>query len=259
MMNFVNSIFYVAVLAPLFVAAFYMHKPKRNNMVSLLTFGVFVVAVAIGMSGNLNSGLQSTGLLNDVASTFLFGVIGLGLQWSALFINDEFIQNTYSNDEAINAGNMSVGIVEMGTMIATSFVVYASMQGDGAIWSMLVFFGLAQILMIFGSKVSEFLGIVSQKFILNDQRDVAALWASKLIAIGQITAVSLIGSQSSFLNDLGSFIVYAIFGLMVLFVTEVLFEFAIDKYFDGWEVSNTNVMKAFSTIAVSTVVAATLL
>ena len=256
-MTFAQSIFYVFMFSPLFVLAYYIRKPQPGNMVSIVTTIALMIALAIGISGNLNSGSNViSSFSQDLINIVMYGLIGFLLQMTALTMVDKVILNNINNSIEVENGNWSVGIVEIGVMFATAIVIQSSMVGDGSLFSMLLFFFLSQLVLIGTSMLMVKFNVFDQTQIADDYTPSAILWAAKLIAIAQITSTALVGPEISLMSDVMSYAVYIVFGMLLLIAIDyVTDEILIRKYFEGFSMDERFIMKAGSTITISTVVA----
>lgn len=104
--------------------------------------------LAIAVMGVLSGG-SAGNLLADLFSTALYGVIAVVFMLSSLFITDRLVLPGINNQQALKQGNVAVGFVELGVLVATGIIAYSSMAGEGGgILSSLVYFIAGQITLV---------------------------------------------------------------------------------------------------------------
>lgn len=104
--------------------------------------------LAIAIMGVLSGG-SAGNLLADLFSTALYGVIAVVFMLSSLFITDRLVLPGINNQQALKQGNVAVGFVELGVLVATGIIAYSSMAGEGGgILSSLLYFIAGQITLV---------------------------------------------------------------------------------------------------------------
>ncbi|MFT6318831.1 MAG: uncharacterized membrane protein YjfL (UPF0719 family) [Candidatus Azotimanducaceae bacterium] len=104
--------------------------------------------LAIAVMGVLSGG-SAGNLLADLFSTALYGVIAVVFMLSSLFITDRLVLPGINNQQALKQGNVAVGFVELGVLVATGIIAYSSMAGEGGgILSSLLYFIAGQITLV---------------------------------------------------------------------------------------------------------------
>jgi uncharacterized membrane protein YjfL (UPF0719 family) len=162
-------------------------------------------------SGNLGSDL------------FWFSVYGLLLTLLliiATFINDKFIVTNIDNIAALKSGNVAVGLVEAGSLIATGLIAQGSFSGEGGgILAGLVFFALGQLALIlfaWGYPVLMRYDLMNE--VRKNNTAAGLMLGGLLVALGIILSKSVAGDFSGWKAGLLDFSYAAIkgFGLLVL-------------------------------------------
>ncbi|MEJ6591912.1 MAG: DUF350 domain-containing protein [SAR86 cluster bacterium] len=186
--------------------------------------------LAIAVTGVLSSSSGDT-LLADLVSTALYGLVAVMFILSSLFITDRLVLPGINNQEALKQGNMAVGFVELGMLVATGIVAYSSMVGEGGgMLSSLSYFIAGQITLVA-------LVIIYEKVFVRNFDIVEAIGnknvASGIYLGGKMIAYSLIlksaiagNGSSALLADLVlEFLAVAALGMLFLY----LFEYLLDR------------------------------
>ena len=186
--------------------------------------------LAIAVTGVLSSSSGDT-LLADLVSTALYGLVAVMFILSSLFITDRLVLPGINNQEALKQGNIAVGFVELGMLVATGIVAYSSMVGEGGgMLSSLSYFIAGQITLVA-------LVIIYEKVFVRNFDIVEAIGnknvASGIYLGGKMIAYSLIlksaiagNGSSALLADLVlEFLAVAALGMLFLY----LFEYLLDR------------------------------
>jgi uncharacterized membrane protein YjfL (UPF0719 family) len=186
--------------------------------------------LAIAVTGVLSSSSGDT-LLADLVSTALYGLVAVMFILSSLFITDRLVLPGINNQEALKQGNIAVGFVELGMLVATGIVAYSSMVGEGGgMLSSLSYFIAGQItlvaLVIIYEKV--FVGNFDIVEAIGNKNVASGIYlGGKMIAYSLILKSAIAGNGSSaLLADLVlEFLAVAALGMLFLY----LFEYLLDR------------------------------
>ncbi len=216
-----------------------IHIDDGNVAVGLRRSGLYL-GIAIALSGAL--GGASRGILLDLIQLIIDGLIITGFMFSSRFINDFFMLGNINNDkECIKTfdlangtkvvGNTAVGMVEAGMYIATGFILNGAISGTGGTFvqslvSAILFFIVGQMtLLIFGLFYELITPFNVREEIKKNNLAAGIGLGGILIALGIILMASISGPFTGWVNDLTSFGVYALFGIIMLLV----FRIVVDK------------------------------
>ena len=207
-----------------------------------------------------------TNILNEIwYMNILFFLVDTSIIIVFLFIslklNDKLILHNLNNNEEISNNNVSIAIVESGTILATSIILFASMYGEGSYISSIVFFILGQtalFLMIFLYNISTKFNIL--ELLKNDNRSVSIVLFSILVGFSIVLSVNIFGdsTQNELFNDIKyfaySFVIYIAFLLLLLnnFLDKIFFSsFDVKK-----EIEDDNIIKItiYSTVKLSIII-----
>lgn len=194
----------------------------QGNLAVALRRTGFLLGVGISVL-TLISGPSSGILGQDLVNTASFGLVAIGMQWTALWVNDTFILPGIRNCEEIGKGNLAVAFVEAGGMIGTGLVAAACMKGEGTTISAIYFFALGQVVMVLSVLVYEL--IRSQHRLVasvgRGNRAAGVLLGSKLVSYGFILSGAVAGGFTGWLYDTTAFAIAAISGMAFLYIAEL--------------------------------------
>ena len=207
----------------------YEIEEKSNKAVGFRRTGLYI-AYAIAFAGTLSG--QSTGFVNDMFTLLLDGILITLCLFVCRAVNDRVMLAKINNDEAVQKGNIAVGLAECGMFIATGFVLNGSFTGTSenilmGIVSALVFFVVGQAALLLCGLCYE---AITPFNVGNEieKGNVAAgtALAGMLIALGVILRASIAGPTMGWAADFLSFGLYTAYGIILLLV----FRKAIDKF-----------------------------
>ncbi len=208
------------------------HIDDGNTAIGFRRAGLYL-GVAIAVSGTLES--SSKGFFIDLVQLFIDGLIIIGFMFSSRFINDFIMLNHIDNDKECiktihlenggeQTGNTAVGIVEAGMFIATGFILCGSFSGSGGtffqgILSAVLFFILGQFcLLFFGFLYENITSFNVRDEIKNNNLAAGIGLGGVLTALGIILKASIAGPFTGWFNDISSFGLYALFGIVMLLI-----------------------------------------
>lgn len=191
---------------------------RSNTAVALRRVGLYL-AIAFALAGATYSGGSAAARLKEFA---IDAAVALLLLVTAGLINNHLMLKGIDNNAEIGRGNRAVGLVELGSYIATGLILWASFTGEGGgILSAIVFTLLGQVALVAMFWIYEWLtpfNVVAQ---VNDNNAAAGLAVTgKLTALGVILAASIVGDFRGWTIDLISFGISAVIGIVLLLLLE---------------------------------------
>lgn len=212
------------------------HIDDGNVAVGLRRAGLYL-GIAIALSGAM--GGISKGFFIDLIQLILDGFIITGFMFSTRFINDYIMLGHVNNDEECvrifihpegkrTVGNTAVGIVEAGMYMATGFILNGSFSGIGGtfiqgIASAILFFILGQMVLLIFGFLYELITPFNVRAEIKDNNLAAGVGLGGiLVAMGIILMSSISGPFTGWGRDLASFILYAVYGIVMLLVFRVV-------------------------------------
>ncbi|MCP4024347.1 MAG: DUF350 domain-containing protein [Desulfobacteraceae bacterium] len=216
-----------------------VHIDDGNKAVGFRRAGLYL-GIAIALSGALAG--ESKGFWTDTLFLTIDGFIIIGCMFSCRFINDFIMLGHIDNDKECikefshddgkkEIGNTAVGIVEACMYIATGFILNGSISGTGgsflqALFSAILFFILGQLaLLLFGLLYEVITPFHVRDEIKNNNPAAGIGLGGVLIALGIVLKGSISGPFTGWSNDIISFALYTVFGMVML----LLFRMIIDR------------------------------
>jgi uncharacterized membrane protein YjfL (UPF0719 family) len=213
-----------------------VHIDDGNIAVGLRRAGLYL-GIAIALSGAM--GGASNGFFLDVTQLFVDGLMITGFMFLSRFINDFIMLGNINNDEECVrefqqpdgtkvVGNTAVGMVEAGMYVATGFILNGSISGTGGtfvqgIASSILFFILGQIALLIFGLLYELITPFNVRNEIKDNNLAAGIGLGGiLMALGIILMSSISGPFTGWANDLLSFGIYTVFGIIVLLISSTV-------------------------------------
>ncbi len=190
-------------------------EDKGNMAVSLRQVGL-LVGLGFALTGPLSGASQSFWL--DVQNMFIEGLIVIGLLTISSYINDHLILHSVDNNKAVQENNIAVGIVEMGSYVATGLIAAGSFSGDGGgLGSAIVFFAIGQALLVIISALASYgFGFDPAFQVGHGNQAAGVVFGGFLVSMGIILGASLTGPFTGWTADIMSFSLYAGVGAVLL-------------------------------------------
>ena len=185
--------------------------------------------LAIAMMGVLSGGATGS-LTQDLMNSALYGLAATMFMVSTLILTDKLVTPGIDNLKQLKENNTSVGMVELGMLVATGIISYSSIYGEtGGLLSTLAYFVIGQatlvvLIVVYEKVFTRHFDIVSH--VGKGNLSAGVYLGGKLIAYALILKSAIVGNESSAeLSDMAmEYIVLAVSGMLILY----LFEFVID-------------------------------
>ena len=188
---------------------------NNNHALSVSTCG-YLIAICIALGGALSG--PSTGWTSDLTGIAVYGLISIIIMLVAGYLCEKILLPHFDNTkEIIQDHNMGTAFVEAGLHIANGLIVLAIFQGSGSLMSGLVFWALAQVLLLVAGRLYE--GVTPHNVHTELERDNAAVglaFCGVLIGFGNIISVAVAGDFIGWKEGVQAFLIEALFGLAVL-------------------------------------------
>ena len=188
---------------------------NNNHALSVSTCG-YLIAICIALGGALSG--PSTGWISDLTGIAVYGLLSIVIMLVAGYLCEKILLPHFNNTkEIIQDHNMGTAFVEAGLHIANGLIVLAIFQGSGSLLSGLVFWALAQVLLLIAGRLYE--GVTPHNVHTELERDNAAVGLALggvLIGFGNIISVAVAGDFVGWQEGVQGFLIEALFGLAVL-------------------------------------------
>lgn len=203
---------------------------QRNAALGIRRAGMFV-AIGIGLSGVYAGGAHS--VIEDLRDSVIYAALLVCMIAGTLTINDRIVLPHVQNHAEVRDGNLAVATVEVGSMIATSFIARASIMGEGGgVMATLVFFALGQVALLLS--VRCYAAFRRQCDIVRsaERGNVAAgiVLAAKFVAYGLVLSTAIAGPSEGWVVDAGQFAITAAAGIVFLLATDKLIDWLLVRW-----------------------------
>lgn len=225
----VTSLIYVVAAFVLFYLGKLLHNAihKEFNLVEELfvkdnpAMAIAVVGYYFGLTLAIGGVLvgDSRGLWTDLVDIFLYGGLAVILLNASWYICDIGILRGFkASDEIIRDRNQGAGAVSGASMVASGFILFGSVQGEGGgIITAIIFWALGQVLLIISSWLYEWITPYSVRDEMEkDNAAVGVAAAGALVAMGMVVGLAAEDDFISWGVSLPYYITWAIIGLLML-------------------------------------------
>lgn len=194
---------------------------KNNHALAISTTG-YLFGIVIALGGVVSG--PSAGLLADVTGIALYGVNAVVLMLVAGYLCERVLLPHFDNTrEVVEDHNAGTAFVEAGMHVANGLIVLAINLGTGPWWSGVVFWALAQLVLLLVGRLYE--RITPYRIHEELERDNAAVGLAiggVLVGMGNILSIAAGGDFLGWRDSLQFFAIDAVFGLLVLFAIKRL-------------------------------------
>jgi uncharacterized membrane protein YjfL (UPF0719 family) len=194
---------------------------KGNVALAVSTVG-YLLGIVIALGGVLGS--PSTGWQSDLTGIAVYGAVTIALMLIASFLCEKILLPQFNNTkEVVQDHNLGTAFVEAGMHIANGLILLSIVQGSGSWFVGLVFWALAQVVLLIVGLLYEF--TTAHKIHEELERDNAAVglaFGGVLVGMGNIVSLAVAGDFVGWSESLKLFAADAVFGLVVLYVIKRL-------------------------------------
>ena len=195
---------------------------KDNAALALAVVGYYL-GLVLAIGGTIAG--PSAGLVEDLYDLVIYGILSiipLNISW---FLCDKLILYKFRvSEELIRDHNQGTGVVSAGISVASGFIIYGAVSGEGgSIWTVLVFWALGQILLILAGLVYELITPYNiHEEIEKDNVAAGVGFAGALVSIGVIIGLAGEGDFTAWSVDLPVYLGFAVLGLILLPIIRLL-------------------------------------
>ncbi len=233
--NLILGIIYITVFFLLFFAGkiiynilhreFDLNKELVENDNPAVCLGItgYYAGLVMCLGGAVAG--PSNGLASDLMDLMVYGILGIVLLNISIYLCDFVILYKFKvKDELLRDRNQGTGAVIFGVALASGFIIYGSVSGEGGnIWTASVFWLMGQILLF---AAAWFYNLITpfdiQKQIEKDNVAAGISFAGALIAVGIVVGLSAEGDFVSWQANILEFLSYAAVGLISLPIVRFL-------------------------------------
>lgn len=194
---------------------------RNNHALAVSTVG-YLFGVVIALGGVLTG--PSAGWQADLIGIGLYGLKAIALMLIAGFLCEKILLPHFDNTkEVVEDRNIGTAFVEAGMHVANGLIVLAINQGTGPWWSGVVFWALAQLVLLVVGWFYEW--VTPYKLHEELERDNGAVglaFGGVLVGMGNIISIAVTGDFLGWGESLKFFTADVIFGLIVLLLIKKL-------------------------------------
>jgi len=189
---------------------------KDNDALALALSGYYM-GLVLAIGGCLVG--PGAHLLSDLIDLAIYGPLSIVLINISWFVCDKLMLYKFKmSDELIRDRNPGAGSVSAGVSIASGFIIFGAVQGEGGnIWTVIAFWGMGQIMLI----VSGWVYNLITPYDLHDEieRDNTAAgvsFAGAIISMGIVVGLAAASDFESFAESVPDYLFYSAAGLVLL-------------------------------------------
>ena len=195
---------------------------KDNAALSLAIVGYyFGLVIAIG---GILAG-PSISIFDDLVDLLIYGLLSILLLNISWYICDLLVLYKFKkSDELIRDQNQGTGAVSAGMSIATGFLIYGAVQGEGgSIWTVIAFWAIGQILLVLSGLMYNFITSYDiHEEIEKDNVAAGISFAGALIGMGIVIGLAAENNFISWSENLIEYTAYSLLGLILLPIIRLL-------------------------------------
>ena len=194
---------------------------KGNVALAISTVG-YLLGIVIALGGVLST--PSTGWQSDLTGIAVYGGTTIVLMLIASFLCEKILLPQFDNTkEVVEDHNLGTAFVEAGMHIANGLILLSIVQGSGPWWVGLVFWALAQIVLLIAGLLYEFTTVHKiHEELERDNTAVGLAFGGVIVGMGNIVSLAVAGDFVGWADSLKLFAADAVFGFVVLYVVKKL-------------------------------------
>ena len=189
---------------------------EDDNCAVAVSLCGYLLAIAFAISGII-AGDEGT-LLDDSIDLVIYGVLAIVLLNISTLVNDRIIFHRFDNSkELLEDKNIALGAVEGSFYLGTGLILAGALQGEGSIFTAIIFWLLGQAVFLLISKIYNF--ITSFDFIGEIEKNNTAVgfaFSGLLIAISNLIRAATAYDFSSWQENLLTFASITVIGCLAL-------------------------------------------
>ena len=194
----------------------------RNNHAMAVAVGGYFFGICLALGGALSG--PSLGWQADLLGIAQYGLLAIVLMVIAGVLCERALLFRFDNrKEVIEDQNMGTAFVEAGMHIANGLIVLAIVLGEGPLWSGVVFWLLAQVVLVVAGLLYEWITPHSiHRELERDNAAVGLAFGGVLVGMGNIVSIAAAGDYAGWIESLKIFGMDVVFGFVALYVIHKL-------------------------------------
>ncbi len=190
---------------------------EKDNAALALALVGYYFGLVLAIGGTLVG--PSAGIIDDLIDLCIYGPLSIILVNVSWYICDKLILYKFKvSDELIRDQNQGTGVVLAGVSIASGFIIFGAVQGQGgSIWTVIAFWAMGQVILILAGLVYNLITPYNiHDEIEKDNVAAGVSFAGALVAIGAIIGLAGESSFESWAQSLPDYLGYTVLGLVLL-------------------------------------------
>ena len=190
---------------------------EKDNAALALAMAGYYFGLVLAIGGGLVGPCVS--IIDDLMDLCIYGLLGIVLVNVSWYICDKLILFRFKvSEELIRDHNQGTGVVSAGVSIASGFIIFGSVQGQGgSIWTVIGFWAIGQVILILAGLIYNLITPYSiHDEIEKDNVAAGVSFAGALVAIGAIIGFAAESDFESWAINLPDYLGYAALGLALL-------------------------------------------
>ncbi len=196
---------------------------KKDNPALALAVSGYYLGLAISIGGAVAG--PSEGIISDFLDIIIYGTLSIILLNLSWFICDKIILYKFKiSEELIRDQNQGTGAVTFAICIASGFLLYGSVTGEGGdIITAAGFWLIGQIILIIAGILYNFITPYDiHEEIEKDNAAAGISFGGFLIATGLIIGIAAEGDFYSWSYNISQYVRYAVLGLILLPLVRII-------------------------------------
>ncbi|MCK4390841.1 MAG: DUF350 domain-containing protein [Desulfobacterales bacterium] len=190
---------------------------EKDNAALALAMAGYYFGLVLAIGGGLVG--PGVSIIDDLMDLCIYGLLGIVLVNVSWYICDKLILFRFKvSEELIRDHNQGTGVVSAGVSIASGFIIFGSVQGEGgSIWTVIGFWAIGQVILILAGLIYNLITPYSiHDEIEKDNVAAGVSFAGALVAIGAIIGFAAESDFESWAINLPDYLGYAALGLALL-------------------------------------------
>jgi len=194
----------------------------KGNLALAVSVAGYLFGVTIALGGVLAG--PSAGWQADLTAIALFGVMTIAMMLVASWLCEKVLLPRFDNTkEVVEDQNLGTAFVEAGVHIANGLILLSIQQGVGPWWVGVVFWALAQAVLLILGRLYEMVTPLSiHEQLERGNAAVGLAFCGLLVGMGNIISLAVAGDFAGWQDSLTTFAANAAFGLVILLVIKRL-------------------------------------
>jgi len=195
---------------------------ERGNVAVAVSTAGYLFGIIVALGGVLAG--PSAGWQADLTAIAGFGLMTIAMMLVASFLCENVLLPRFDNTkEVVEDQNLGTAFVEAGMHIANGLIVLSIQQGSGDMWVGLVFWALAQVVLLVAGRLYQL--ATPHGIHMELERDNAAVglaFGGVLVGMGNIVSIAVAGDFEGWRASLTTFAVDVVFGFAILLIIKKL-------------------------------------